>query len=68
MRNSSDPAFPVDGIHASDALKHYTSGLTKREYFAALAMQGAITRYSNTGDIARIAIKCADELLKQLDQ
>lgn len=52
------------------------AGLTKREYFAGLAMQGLLVNYVNNGqyasytdqpDVAHIAVQVADELLKQLE-
>lgn len=46
-----------------------TTGLTKREYFAGLALQGLIS--SNSGQtyeyLVTRSIKAADELLKQLE-
>lgn len=46
----------------------YGEGLTKREYFAGLAMQSIIAsgRYSEL-ETACCAINYADELLKQLE-
>lgn len=46
--------------------KHPT-GLTKREYFAGLAMQGLINNVNSDQYIAESAVRLADELLKQLD-
>lgn len=45
----------------------YASKLTKREYFAGLAMQGMLAggNYSET-ETPYCAVKLADELLKQL--
>ena len=47
-------------------------GLTKREHFAGLAMQGLVHMWSqNTEDqkkCAKRAINMADELLKQLEK
>lgn len=51
-------------------------GLTKREYFAGLAMQGFLANNQSTESfnfqgepkcIIEYAIQCADELLKQLE-
>jgi hypothetical protein len=43
-------------------------GLTKREYFAAMAMQAYITNPKNTkGDIAEWSVKMADILLRELE-
>lgn len=43
-------------------------GLTKREYFAALALQGMIAaRYSDGhSELSRHAVQCADDLLAEL--
>lgn len=45
-------------------------GLTKREYFAGLAMQGfcATGHYANGNDIASDAVKAADALLAALEE
>jgi predicted transcriptional regulator len=50
-----------------------THGLTKREYFAAMAMQGfvAATRYDSDSDIeyfAQIAVQAADALIAELNK
>lgn len=37
MKNSDQPAFPADSQTQTDG------GLTKREYFAAMAMQGILS-------------------------
>lgn len=64
MSNSEQPAFPESCTsegHSSNTFK----GLTKREYFAGLAMQGLIT----TGQPVEIewCVRKADELLKKLE-
>ncbi len=41
-------------------------GLTKREYFAGLAMQGMARIEGNVEDIAHDAVKIADALLAEL--
>lgn len=45
-------------------------GLTKREYFAGLAMQSLIVSQPkwHTQDIARFAIKLSDAILAELDK
>ena len=50
----------------SDYLQH---GLTKREYFAAMALQGLCagrTEYEQPGADAKYAVQLADHLLKAL--
>lgn len=45
-------------------------GLTKREYFASLALQGLVTQfeYSNVDDIADTAVQYADALIASLNK
>jgi hypothetical protein len=70
MENSNKPTFPF--IPQS---QHGYSGLTKREYFAALAMQGTNTEaYANTfgnkwaENVAKDSVQMADALLAELDK
>lgn len=69
--NPYENAFPTQGNSASGELE---GGLTKREYFAAKAMQGILAGRSVTyfdieqGKVAEYAVKFADALLKQLSQ
>jgi hypothetical protein len=62
VTNGDLPAFgQVDGI----------GGLTKREYFAAVAMQGiCVAAHDKLGDesIAKLAVKLADALLLELEK
>lgn len=70
MENKDQSAFPQDGNSTGHP---DTQGLTKREYFAGLAMQGMIaTALLNLSKeeaivVAAQAIQFADELLKQLE-
>ena len=90
MENSKQPINPClmqqvgeDYFRLNKSLdpEDYTipcSGLTKREYFAGLAMQGLLTTkgveidksYASKEpvDVIKKAIQYADELLKQLDK
>ena len=53
-------------------------GLTKREYFAALAMQGLLSVYDNNNHLvpnmpnvkymAELSVTASDELIKQLNK
>jgi hypothetical protein len=43
-------------------------GLTKREYFASLAMQGLVTKQSFPERVANDAVQIADALIKALNQ
>lgn len=70
--NGSDSAFPGQPLGASgEPIAEYYYGLTKRELFAAMAMQGLAPTYAHGGDfmeahVANGAVKLADALLKEL--
>jgi hypothetical protein len=81
MKNCKQPInpTPIAGgdnsvISAYDAtsVQKFYSGLTKREYFAALAMQGLLARYGDEVDrdnfISIKSIEYADNLLEKLDE
>jgi len=69
IKNKNRPINPVDSSHNEEL-----SGITKREYFAAMAMQGMLPNYktvrSDEGDkaIASLSVKMADALLEELDR
>ena len=68
MENSNKPINPI--LDMNQNLSNLI-GLTKREYFAGLAMQGLLANdshaYLKNDDVAEWAVKIADELLKQLE-
>jgi hypothetical protein len=74
MNNADAPAMPIsvsssiDGNMCSSDFE-YGEGLTKREHFAGLAMQGLVSHYGADGasDCSVLACKYADALLKELD-
>lgn len=73
MRNGSLPAQPcsiepnAQGAYFGEKTVHCT-GLTKRELFAAMAMQGLAARLDMTSeDRAIYAVECADDLLAALE-
>jgi hypothetical protein len=81
MENGKKPAFSVALRDNGNALHSEAMGLTKREYFAGLAMQGLMSNSEfikggsfdfesrKTAErVSRIATKVADELLKQLEK
>ena len=84
MTNPNDPAFPqtipvMDTSSGSVAYKigeQFIPGLTKREYFAGLAMQGAITLKLPAKDaelmmpesVAKACVFLADALIKELNK
>ncbi len=60
----------MNGIkNAHQVVTCSVDGLTKREYFAAMAMQGMVgmERYYQPETIAKHAVKCADALLSALE-
>ena len=70
IKNGDLPAMPitprVDYMHIKD--KPYCNGLTKREQFAAMAMQGLLAGGSYRSNIARDAVLIAYELLAELER
>ncbi len=83
MKNADMPAMPLSdaciGEHAASA---FASGLTKREHFAAMAMQGFLANswqakeLDETGDtsgeqmsvVAATSVTIADALLAELER
>lgn len=66
MNNAQESAFPVNG--------YSQEGLTKREWFAGMALQGFISSHSvsvailNRDNAAKVFAQFADALLKELDK
>lgn len=67
MENGEQPAYP---ILETDTSRPVLFGLTKREYFAGLAMQGIMAdgQTSDLPAIATASVMIADELLKALNK
>jgi hypothetical protein len=66
---SSDESFLVKDFHEGSYYHSYKPGLTKREYFAALAMQGLCADPGVTiAETVDVAIKVADALIEQLNK
>ena len=74
MENGNQPMYPINDLNENIS---GLSGLTKREHFAAMAMQGLLASrinvkgYEIDGNIrvyAKSCVKLADELLKQLKE
>jgi hypothetical protein len=66
MENGKQPITPISYVAV-----YSSEGLTKREYFAGLAMQGMLSNPTTYGDreIMMIeAVKNADALLLELDK
>jgi hypothetical protein len=76
--NKNQPAFPVDTAYTSDGKINgvqtgpqsgFELGLTKREYFAAMALQGLSADWTrDNGQIAVNAVKIADALIAELEK
>jgi hypothetical protein len=64
MTNANDCAYPADSQTQTEG------GLTKREYFAALAMQGVCsTNQAVTArEVAEWSVKMADALITELNK
>ena len=78
MKNADKPTYPLEfKKEGSYNTEGWSNGLTKREYFAGLALQGIIAGrkdelYKIKDETIKIyvelSIKSADELLKQLEE
>lgn len=76
MKNADMPAMPLDSQAESDIGQGYQydhAGLTKREHFAAMAMQGLLSGVPADGiisydEVADDARRCADALLAELEK
>ena len=69
MKYAEQPINPTTSWNGCEEVSHF--GLTKREYFAGLAMQGLLSNSERIGTAdryAEISIEFADELLKQLEK
>ena len=68
----SQSAFPQKIEHPDGDI--YTKGLTKREYIAAMAMQGLLSNNNNSTDfpylekVAKKSVQAADALIKALNE
>lgn len=74
MENNNQPAFPIHPYKEleMDIERGYPFGLTKREYFAALAMQGLLSSnnvdpFGDTKAVADQSVTAADALLSALN-
>lgn len=76
MKNANELIHPILTQKYEDGSCENKGGLTKREYFAGLAMQGLLANPNFNGGEAlnnviekcQSAIAHADELLKQLEE
>jgi hypothetical protein len=73
MTNSNDLAFARPAFyHPEGGVSHPQDGCTKREYFAAMAMQGIISNSKNHlirfDDAANQSVIMADALINALNK
>jgi len=78
MENGKQPEFPIDAeLNQMSPKGMIPIGLTKREYFAAMAMQGLLAKYggemvkertTDTHGYASLSVIMADALLKELEK
>lgn len=71
----NEPAFPIEsqGVPGSQSWLAGARGLTKREYFAGLAMQAHTYGWTTDGSIhakhvAEMSVEYADALLAELSK
>jgi hypothetical protein len=69
--NDGGPAFPTDGESQVSALVWHFSGLTKREWFAGMALQGHLSNPATTEhpafDRLSLSVECyatADAMIR----
>jgi hypothetical protein len=61
------PAYPHELKHGNGTAQFH--GVTKREYFAGLAMQALITDVNYSLDaVANLSVEMSDKILKELDK
>lgn len=71
MTNANDPVFPEKrSVMLGNVHDHVivVQGLTKREYFAAMAMQGMDLNGADPFDKASLAVEFADALISELNK
>ena len=68
IQNGDLPAMPIEFSGFGQFAPEGHSGLTKREMFAAMAMQGLFAKNDvYTTNVAHIAVDIADRLLAALE-
>lgn len=73
MKNENQPIYPDPMRGAEQSFSNQSPhelpmGLTKREYFTGLAMQGMAMSGLKFEDIAHDAVKMADAVLAELEK
>ena len=67
----TDPHTPINAqlLKFTDGTSSLVVGLTKREYFAAMAMQGILSQHdSRPSYTATLAVEYADALINELNK
>lgn len=68
--NATEPAYPIQTVHATGEPCSPNYGLTKREAFAMAAMQGLCANpdltTASSGRLSCMAVEIADSLLAEL--
>ena len=70
MTNANDLAHPTNIIDPERQFEpEYHTGLTKREYFAAMALQGMLAEqyWTSPENLARCSTEAADALINALN-
>ena len=72
MKNQEKQAFPFFHDYGKEDMTN-ESGLSKREYFAILCMQGLASKYNlkepnDQEIISKMAVELADSLLTELER
>jgi hypothetical protein len=72
MSRANEPAFPGENAMRFGQTNDCNPGMTLREHFAGLAMQGELAsdplRAHCAADIAANAVRCADALIAELEK
>jgi hypothetical protein len=76
MNNANQGAFPDHRRATANEYAAFSNGLTKREYFAGLAMQSLIepssitqfTSDSQIQELTKVAVKIADFILAEFEK
>ena len=69
--HGDSPAFAKAAFYTDEyGIDAPQEGLTKREYFAALAMQGFLScnAHDSIEDDVKYSVKCADALIEELNK
>ena len=64
--NETKPNEPINIVEYNN--NYISTGLTKREYFAAMALQGLLATGDYQAQIAKDAIYWADALIEELNK